>query len=73
MNRLGWGLVIVGTVLQMAESTAQASATLNNVQFSTTTIGALVTPLEKFTPLPLGWTLLLLGGGVLVYCKYKGA
>lgn len=72
MNRLGWGLVIVGTVLQMAESAAKASATLNNVQFNTTTLGALVAPIEKITPLPLGWTLLISGAAVLVYCNYRG-
>ena len=64
---LGWGLLIGGTVLQAAESTAQSSATLNNTLFASTTIGAIVTPIEKFTPMPLGWCLLLLGGAILAF------
>lgn len=69
MNKIGWGLVIVGAVLQMTESTAKASALLNGTQFSATTIGAIVAPIEQYTPIQLGWLLLTLGGGILIYTK----
>jgi hypothetical protein len=71
MKQVAWGLVIVGGVLQMAESAAQASATLNNTLFSQSTIGSIVAPIEKYTPVSLGWTLLITGSVLLLYQKGK--
>jgi len=68
-KQIGWGLVITGTLVQIAESSAKASALLNNTQFSASTIGAIVAPIEQYTPLSLGWTLLAAGAITLTFCK----
>lgn len=63
-KHVGWGLIVVGGLVQIAESSAQSSAALNNTQFSASQIGAIVTPIENYLPIQLGWTLVI--SGVLV-------
>lgn len=69
-EKIGWGLIIVGGVLQVSEGFAHADATLNNLQFSETAIGSLVAPVEAKLPTSLGWTLLIVGAGVLWVLPY---
>lgn len=67
MNRcgVGWSLVVLGIAVQIAESMAQSTATLNNTQFSASTIGKIVAPVEAFLPITLGYSLIVAGAGVL--------
>lgn len=67
MKQAGWILVISGVALQIIESMQQSSAQLNNTQFATTTIGAIVTPIEKFLPISLGLSLILAGGVCFIF------
>lgn len=67
MSKVGIGLVVLGVLVQAAESAAKASCTLNNTLFATSTVGAIVAPIEQFTPLPLGWTLIIAGSGIIIY------
>ncbi len=68
MKTWGWGLVIVGGLLQVLETTQKASATLNNTTFDKTPIGSMLAPIENVLPLPLGWALLGTGAVVLYVC-----
>lgn len=68
MKKWGWGLVIVGGLLQVLETTQKASATLNNTTFDKTPVGKLLTPAEEILPLPLGWSLLGTGAIILAVC-----
>lgn len=60
-QKLGWGLIIVGVFVQVAEGFAQADATLANTTFDQTAVGAIVAPAEKMLPLSLGYTLIVAG------------
>lgn len=64
-SKVGWWLLIGGGALQLAEGVGQADATLNNLQFSDTAIGKVVDPFEKFLPIPLGWTLVIIGATLI--------
>jgi hypothetical protein len=61
----GWGLIVLGIAVQVAESMAQSTATLNNTQFSASTIGKVVAPIEKYLPIQAGYSLIVAGAGVL--------
>jgi hypothetical protein len=65
MKKIGWGLIVLGVAVQIAESMAQSSATLNNTQYSASTIGAIVAPVEKVLPMQLGYTLIAAGAATL--------
>lgn len=60
-SHLGWGLVIGGIAVQALESMAQSDATLNNTTFANTGIGKLAAPIEKFLPVSLGFSMMLVG------------
>lgn len=64
-ENIGWGLVLVGGVLQIAEGLAQADATVANIQFNETAVGSLVDPIESKLPIPLGWSLIAAGAIIL--------
>jgi hypothetical protein len=64
-KQIGWGLLIVGGILQVAEGFAQADATLGNVTYDQTAVGSIVAPIEKVLPIPLGYTLIVAGAIVL--------
>jgi hypothetical protein len=64
-EKIGWGLILGGAGLQVIEGFAHADAQLNNIQFSETAVGKLVSPVEGKLPFSLGWTLLLSGAAVL--------
>lgn len=68
MKAWGWGLIVIGGLLQIVESTQKADATLNNVPFNTTGYGKLIGPLENVLPVPLGWSLLGTGAAILYFC-----
>jgi hypothetical protein len=59
--KIGWGLLIIGAFVQVAEGFAQADATLANVTFDQTAVGAIVAPAEKVLPISLGYTLIVAG------------
>lgn len=59
--KIGWALLIVGAVTQIAEGFAHADATLGNVTFDQTAIGAIVGPAEKVLPFSVGYTLIAAG------------
>jgi hypothetical protein len=69
-EKIGWGLIIVGGVIQVAEGFAHADATLNNIQFSETAIGSLVAPVESKLPVSVGYSLIILGAGILWVLPY---
>lgn len=69
-EKIGWGLIIFGAVLQVSEGLGQADATLNNIQYSETAIGKIVAPVEAKLPVSLGYSLLILGAGVLWVLPY---
>lgn len=64
-HKIGWGLLVTGAVLTVAEHMAQADATLNNVQFSETKLGQIVAPINAKLPMSLGLLLLVSGAAVL--------
>jgi hypothetical protein len=68
---LGWGLVATGAALQFVESSDKAAAASNNTNFSATTLGAFIGPIETFLPISLGYTLVLLGGVIVTHCYLK--
>lgn len=68
MKTWGWGLVIVGGLLQAVETMQKANATVNNVPFNTTAYGKLIGPVEEVLPAPLGWSLVGIGAVVLYFC-----
>lgn len=68
MKKWGWGLVIVGGLLQIVETTQKADATLNNVTFDKTPFGSWLAPVENVLPLPLGWSMLGVGAAIIYFC-----
>lgn len=62
---VGYGLLAAGTILQVVEGFAHADAVLNNTNFSDSAVGKLVTPVEGFLPISLGWTLIVVGAGLV--------
>lgn len=58
---IGWGLLIVGAITQVAEGFAHADAELGGVTFDQTAIGAIVGPAEKVLPVSVGYTLIVAG------------
>lgn len=58
---IGWGLLILGGVTQVAEGFAHADAQLGGVTFDQTAIGAIVGPAETVLPLSMGYTLMIAG------------
>jgi hypothetical protein len=67
-KHVGWSLVIIGALVQTAEAMSKSSALLNNTQYSQTSIGQIVTPIEKFLPVTLGWTMIAGGSLLLLAC-----
>lgn len=65
MRHLGYGLLIVGGLTQVAESYAQNSAKVTNVPFAQTDFGKIVAPVEAVLPFSLGWTLIIAGAGLV--------
>jgi hypothetical protein len=68
LKHVAWSLVIIGALVQTAESMSKSSALLNNIQYSQTSIGQVTTPIEKFLPITLGWTMIASGSLLLVVC-----
>lgn len=64
-KHVGYAMVIVGIPLQIVESMAKQSAILNNTNFSDSSIGKLVQPVENFLPVSLGFTLVIVGVGLI--------
>jgi hypothetical protein len=60
---IGWGLLIAGVGVQIAQAMAQADASLNNTTLDTTTFGQVVGPINAKLPSSLG--LLLAGAGAM--------
>ena len=67
MNKktVGWGLVIGGGLLQVAEGLAHADAALNNLTYDETAIGSLVGGVENYLPVSLGWSMVIVGASIL--------
>lgn len=68
MKKYGWGLLVVGGLLQIAETVQKADATVNNVTFDKTPIGSILVPIENVLPIPLGWSLVGAGAAILYFC-----
>ena len=66
MNKttLGWLLIVAGLGIQLATGFAQADAQVNNVTTDQTPFGAIVGPLNKISPVPVGYA--LIGAGAIV-------
>jgi hypothetical protein len=60
---IGWLLLVAGVAIQVATGFSQADAQVNNVTTDQTTFGAIVGPLNKISPVPLGYA--LMGAGAI--------
>lgn len=68
MKKYGWGLLVVGGLLQITETVQKADAMVNNVTFDKTPIGSILVPIENVLPIPLGWSLVGVGAAILYFC-----
>jgi hypothetical protein len=63
MNKktIGYSLIGLGAVIQVVEGIYQSEAAINNITYDQTAFGAILGPLEKKLPIPLGYMLLVAG------------
>lgn len=66
MKKLGWGLLIAGGLLSIAEGVASADASVAGTPFDSTSIGKIEGMIPNPTPFQLG-TLLLGAGAVALW------
>jgi hypothetical protein len=65
-KHVAYGLIGLGAVIQVVEGIYQSEASIQNVTYDQTAFGALIGPLEKKLPIPLGYMLLVAGVLILI-------
>lgn len=65
-KHIGWGLLIAGVALSIAEGMAINDATVNGTPIDQSTVGKLEAKIPNPTPFQLG-TLLLIGGAFTLW------
>lgn len=68
MNKkhLAYALIGLGGLIQVVEGIYQSEASIQNITYDQTSFGAIIGPLEKRLPIPLGYMLLVAGVLILV-------
>jgi len=64
MKKVGWGLIIIGALVQASQAANQANAAVNNVSASDTNTGWLAQA-NSYLPFPLGWSMMGVGAGLV--------
>lgn len=74
MKQVGYLLLGGGAILQVSESMAKASvnSAQGNATFDQTPFGKIVAPIDSFLPVPLGWTLIILGAVIVWVLPHIG-
>lgn len=65
-KQVAYSLMGIGALIQVVEGIYQSEAAINNINYDQTSFGALIGPLEKRLPIPLGYMLLIAGVLVLI-------
>jgi len=64
-KHVAYGLIGIGALIQVVEGIYQSESAIKNITYDQTTFGAIIGPLEKRLPIPLGYMLLVAGALLL--------